>query len=129
MENWQSLIIILLVAAILYAIFHTRECHKYGCGGVHEPFEDSESNDWLRIGSLYSQKAGDTRQIGLEKHGEHHNQFRAVDYKKRLFVPIDTKSRELHDGQLISIKGYESANPFIVEIAKSMKFQHSMVSY
>jgi hypothetical protein len=119
MENWQSLIIILLVAAIFYVIFHSRECHKYGC----EAFTDS---DWLRVGNLYSQKAGDTRQFGLEKNN---TTFRAVDYKQGLTVPIDTNNRELRDGQLISITGYESANPFLVDMAKSMKFQHSMVSY
>lgn len=113
---------------MLYMIFHTRECHKYGCE-LHESFaDDTEADGWLRVGSLYSQKAGDTRQIGLEKHGDS-NRYRAVDYKRRLFVPINTNDRELHDGQLISIRGYESSNPFIVETAKSMKYQYSMVSY
>lgn len=118
----ETFLIIAVLGVVLYLIFHVRECHKFGC----EPF--AEADGWELIGNLYSQKAGDTRKIGLEK-GPGSNKYRAVDYKRKLMVPVDTRGRELHDGQLISIQGYEKSNPFLIEMGKSMKFEYSMASY
>jgi len=95
---------------------------------------NGQEEGWVYIGKLYSQKLGKTAQLRLEKNVDPNAmeamyKFRGVDTLRKLFIPIDTNNRDLRDGQLISIKGYEDANPFLVELAKSMKFKYNLAAY
>jgi hypothetical protein len=147
----KTLIILIVITIMLYLIFHSQECAKYS---VLEPFQqipqfisgagqlvgqaiavtgDPNMTGWVYVGDIYSQKAGKTGKLMLEKN---HNpllpnvhKYRGVDVARKLFIPIDTNNREIRDGQLISIQGYEDSNPFLVELAKSMKYQYNLASY
>ena len=152
----KELILLIVVGIVLYLIFHSRECTRYGCqptvlekfqqaigGGPGTPggspvasialAADPSASGWVYVGNIFSQKAGKTSKLMLEKNqnplfpGVH--KYRGVDVGRKLFIPIDTNNRVIRDGQLISIQGYEDSNPFLVELGKSMKYQYGLASY
>lgn len=138
----MEIILILFIIIALYLVFYSKECTKYGCSPcqtLSEKFQqlvvasDPNATGWIYVGDIYSQKAGTTHKLMLEKYQnpfqptEH--KYRGVDVPRKLFIPIDTNNRELKDGQLISIQGYEDSNPFLVELTKTMKYQYNLASY
>lgn len=152
----KELILLIVIGIILYLIFHSRECTKHGCNpSIVEKFQqvvagvpglvgaqpiasialaaEPSSTGWVYVGDIYSQKAGRTSKLLLEKNsnplspGVH--KYRGVDVDRKLFIPIDTNNREIRDGQLVSIQGYEDSNPFLVELAKTMKYKYNLASY
>lgn len=139
-------VVVIIIGILMYLIFHSRECTKHGCkpciiekfqqilgisptGGIVSGGESS----WIYIGDIYSQKAGKTGKMMLEKNQNpfqpNVHKYRGVDVSRKIFIPIDTNDREIRDGQLISIQGYEDSNPFLVELTKSMKYQYNLASY
>lgn len=149
MMTAEKIILLATIGVLLYLIFHSRECTKHGCKPtIIEKFQQMlgaqpvasvalaaspVESGWVYIGDIYSQKAGKTNKMLLEKNqnafqpGVH--KYRGVDATRKIFIPIDTNNREIRDGQLISIQGYEDSNPFLVELTKTMKYQYSLASY
>jgi hypothetical protein len=146
----EKIFLLIVIGVLLYLIFHSRECTKHGCQptiiekfqqimGVQPSMQsialaaEPTESGWIYVGDIYSQKAGKTGKMLLEKNqnafqpGVH--KYRGVDANRKIFIPIDTNNREIRDGQLISIQGYEDSNPFLVELTKSMKFQYNLASY
>lgn len=145
----EKIFLLIVIGILLYLIFHSRECTKYGCQPtIIEKFQqfvgsqpvasvalaaEPVESGWVYVGDIYSQKAGKTAKMLLEKNqntfqpGIH--KYRGVDSSRKIFIPIDTNNREIRDGQLISIQGYEDSNPFLVELTKTMKYQYNLASY
>jgi len=78
------------------------------------------SRKWMYAGRLISKSPKDDTQLVLEKrpHYAKRNtyEYRALDTQRNIPVRIKTKKPEFYDRDTINIRGYEKANPFVVEL-------------